>query len=134
LLISPADQTPLPPQDVHADEFDVAVAVDRFEAVTNWTVPRVTHHWAGLRTMAPDNEPILGFDLKNPDFLWAVGFGGFGVQAAFAAGRCAEALLTHRPLPAELTECGVNLDQLSPSRLVRSWGSDVPSDRGHPGS
>lgn len=132
LLLCPADQTPLPPQDVQADEFDVAVAVDRFEAVTSWTVKRVTHRWAGLRTMVPDKEPVLGFDLATPDFLWAAGFGGFGVQAAFAAGRCAETLLTHGPLPADLSECGVDFEQLSPARLVRSCGSDDPAKRGCP--
>jgi D-arginine dehydrogenase len=123
LLLSPADRTPLPPQDVQPDDLDVATAVDRFEAATTCTVKRVTHRWAGLRTLSPDEEPIVGFDLTAPDFLWAAGFAGFGVQAAFAAGRCAEALLTDSDLPAELAEHGVDLEQLSPSRLERSPSS-----------
>jgi D-arginine dehydrogenase len=116
LLVSPADRTPVAPHDVQAEELDVALAVDRFERATTVQVGRVTHRWAGLRTMSPDEEPILGFDPVEPGFLWAAGFAGFGVQAASAAGRCGAALINQQPLTADLAECGVDLAGLSPAR------------------
>jgi D-arginine dehydrogenase len=128
LLISPADRTVLQPQDVQADELDVAVAVDRFETMTNWAIKKVTHRWAGFRTLTPDEEPVVGFDTVVPSFLWAAGFGGFGIQAAFAAGSCCEALLTNGSLPPELAMHGVSLERLSPGRSRHAPPSSLPDD------
>lgn len=118
LVVSPADHSPVAAQDIQPDEWDVAVAVDRLETATSLRVQRVEHRWAGLRTVSPDEEPIIGFDRDAPDFLWAAGFGGFGVQAASAAGRCCEALICLQSLPADLSASGVDLEQLSPGRLA----------------
>jgi D-arginine dehydrogenase len=83
-------------------------------------VRRVSHRWAGLRTFAPDEEPLIGFDPDLPDFIWAAGFGGFGVQAAHAAGRCCLSLLRGESLPEHFVAAGVDLERLSPRRLVQS--------------
>ena len=71
LLLSPADETPVAPGDAWADDLDVAVAVDRFEAVTTLSVRRVTHQWAGLRTFGPGRSPVVGFDPAVDGFLLA---------------------------------------------------------------
>jgi D-arginine dehydrogenase len=118
LVLSPADRTEVPPQDILPDELDVAVAIDRFEAATTLQVRRIEHQWAGLRTFTSDDDPIIGFDADVPDFLWVAGFGGFGVQACEGAGLCCEALLGHKPLPARLIELGLDLERLSPRRLL----------------
>jgi D-arginine dehydrogenase len=117
LVVSPADRSPVAAQDVQPDEWDVAVAVERLEEATSLRVRRIEHKWAGLRTFAPDGEPVIGFDPLVPDFLWAAGLGGFGVQTAFAVGRCCEALLCRDDLCAELESLGVDLAKLSPARL-----------------
>jgi D-arginine dehydrogenase len=117
LIVSPADHTPVPAHDVQPEEWDVAVAVERLESATSLSVRRVIHKWAGLRTFSPDEEPIIGFDPEVPEFVWAAGFGGFGVQAAFAAGRCCKALLCRDALNAQLEKTGVDLGQLAPRRL-----------------
>jgi len=118
LLVSPADHAPVLAHDVQPEEWDVAVAVERLETATTLRVERVAHKWAGLRTFSPDEEPLIGFDLHTPDFVWAAGFGGFGVQAAFACGRCCEALLCRDTLSAQLEEIGVDLGRLGPRRLI----------------
>jgi D-arginine dehydrogenase len=120
LAVSPADRAESKADDVLAEDLDVAIGVERFEAATTMTVRRVRHQWAGLRTFAPDNEPIVGFDPAAPDFVWAAGFGGFGVQASVGAGRCCEALLRGESLPARLQDCGADLGMLSPKRLSRA--------------
>ena len=117
LVVSPGDRSPVAAQDVQPDEWDVAVAVERLEAATSLRVRRIEHKWAGLRTFAPDGEPVIGFDPLAPDFIWAAGLGGFGVQTAFAVGRCCEALLCRDDLCAELESLGVDLAKLSPARL-----------------
>jgi D-arginine dehydrogenase len=123
LVVSPADRFPVPAHDVQAEEWDVAVAIDRLESATSLRVRRVEHRWAGLRTFAPDEEPVIGFDPDAADFLWAAGFGGFGVQAAHAAGVCCEALVCEQPLSAALTQMGVDLERLSPRRLRAAGAS-----------
>lgn len=117
LAVSPADRSPVIAQDVQPEEWDVAVAVERIESATSLRVRCIEHQWAGLRTIAPDEEPVIGFDPEAPDFIWAAGFAGFGVQAAPAAGRCCSELLLHGRLQAELSELGVDAEQLSPRRL-----------------
>jgi len=116
VMVSPADHTPVSAQDVQAEDWDVAMAVERLEAATSLSVRRVTHRWAGLRTFSPSEEPLVGFDPEVPEFLWAAAFGGFGVQAAFAAGQCCEALICRNALEAELERSGVDLQRLAPKR------------------
>ncbi|MGH8758209.1 MAG: NAD(P)/FAD-dependent oxidoreductase [Burkholderiales bacterium] len=120
LAICPGDRTPVEAQDVQPEDLDIAIAVDRFESVTDMSVRRVVHKWAGLRTYAPDNEPVIGFDPDVPNFFWAAGFGGFGIQTAAAVGPCCEALICRQPLPASWARFGVALERLSPRRLARS--------------
>lgn len=120
LVVSPADRSAVAPHDVQADEYDIAVAIERLEAATSLRVRCVAHRWAGLRTFAPDDEPLIGFDPELPDFLWAAAFGGYGVQAAPAVGRCCQSLLRREPLPESFSKAGVDLDRLSPRRLAQS--------------
>ncbi len=117
LLISPADETPSPACDAQPDEFDVAVAVDRFETLTGRSVPRVRHQWAGLRVFGPDRTPVIGFEPTVAGFFWCAGQGGYGIQTSPALGRATAALALGRALPADLLELGVEARQLSPARL-----------------
>lgn len=93
---SPHDEIPDIARDVVPEEIDVAVAVARFEAATEFSILRVERRWAGLRTFAPDRLPIYGFDKKIPDFFWCVGQGGFGIQTAPAAGELSAQLIQRR--------------------------------------
>jgi D-arginine dehydrogenase len=117
LVVSPADHAPAVAGDVQPEEWDIAVAVDRLEATTSLRVGRIAHKWAGLRTMTPDGEPIIGFDPQMEDLVWAAGFGGFGIQTAFAAGKCCQVLVCGGSLPGEFANFGVDLARLSPRRL-----------------
>jgi D-arginine dehydrogenase len=60
LLVSPADETPAEPGDARPDELDVALAVERVEAVTGLGLRSVVTSWAGLRTFVPDRAPVVG--------------------------------------------------------------------------
>lgn len=81
LLVSPADETPSPAVDAFAEELDVARAIARVQEVADIPVTRVNHAWAGLRTFAPDNSFVSGFDPRAQGFYWLVGQGGYGVQS-----------------------------------------------------
>ena len=96
MWVSPHDETPDVPRDAAAEEIDIAVAVDRFEAASRYRVKRVERHWAGLRTFAPDRVPVIGFDASAPGFFWSAGQGGIGIQTAPAWGRLAAELLLGR--------------------------------------
>ncbi len=93
LWLSPHDETPCEPCDCAAEEYDVAVAIDRLTRVVAWRVERVERSWAGLRSFAPDRLPVYGFDAGEPSFFWFAGQGGFGIQTAPAAAKLAAALL-----------------------------------------
>jgi D-arginine dehydrogenase len=98
IWLSPHDETACDPCDCRAEEYDVALAIDRLEQVVDWRVERVEHSWAGLRSFAPDRLPVYGFASGARDFFWCAGQGGFGIQTAPAAAKLAASLLLgHAP-------------------------------------
>lgn len=98
--VCPHDETPVEPHDVAPEELDIAIAIDKFESVTDWRVLAVERKWAGLRSFAPDRLPVYGFDPDAPTFFWCAGQGGYGIQTAPAAGAlCAAMLLNRAPDP-----------------------------------
>jgi len=100
LMISPADEDPVEAQDIHPDEMVLAMGIDRFEKATTCRVTRVTHSWAGLRSFAPDHNPVVGFDADHEGFFWLAGQGGYGIQTSPAMARyAADLLLDKAPLP-----------------------------------
>ena len=64
------------------EEIDVALAIERLQAVVDWPVAAVERKWAGLRSFAPDRLPVFGADPREPAFIWCAGQGGFGIQTA----------------------------------------------------
>lgn len=116
LLLSPADETPMPPCDVQPDELDIAICVDRVQRAADLPVRRVVRAWAGLRSFVADRSPVVGLDPGVPGFFWLAGQGGYGIQTAPAMGRLAAALLARRGVPADLADRGVDAAALAPGR------------------
>lgn len=96
LMVSPADETPEPPQDIQPDELDVAIAVDRMQQALDIKVSRVERSWAGLRSFVSDGSLVIGWDDAAEGFFWNIGQGGYGIQTAPAAGQFAADLISHR--------------------------------------
>ena len=94
LWLSPHDEIPSEPCDAAPEEYDVALAIDRFQDVVDWRVEAVEHKWAGLRSFSPDRLPVYGFDPKVPGLFWFAGQGGYGIQTAPAAARLGAQLVT----------------------------------------
>ncbi|MEP2103509.1 MAG: FAD-dependent oxidoreductase [Parasphingorhabdus sp.] len=90
--LSPHDETPVPAGDVAPEEWDVALAIDRFQSIMDVEIRSVNRKWAGLRSFSPDRLPVYGFDPKQPDFFWFAGQGGFGIQTAPAAAKLARSI------------------------------------------
>lgn len=116
LLASPADETPSAPCDAQADEFDIAVAIDRIQHAADLPVRSIARRWAGLRTFAADRSPVVGFDPHCPDFFWLAGQGGYGIQTAPALAKVAAALAHGRPIADEILDAGFDPDEVSPAR------------------
>jgi len=112
LLASPCDQTPMAPCDVRHEELDVAIAIDRIQAVTTMQIRHVASAWAGLRTFASDRRPVVGWDPSVPGFFWLAGQGGFGIMTSPAMAATATALIVGGELPD-----GVDPDRLRPGRF-----------------
>ena len=66
VLGSLADETPSPPCDAQPEEIDVAMAVDRIERATNFSIRRIERRWAGLRSFVADKTLVAGFDPMYP--------------------------------------------------------------------
>jgi len=118
LLISPANEDPMDPQDVQPEELDVAIAVDRIETATTLQIRQVRRKWAGLRSFVADKSPVVGFAPDAPGFFWLAGQGGYGIQTAPAMGELAAALVRGLPVPAAMAVLGVRQEDVSTGRLV----------------
>lgn len=117
LLACPMDEHPSEPCDAQPEEEDVALTAWRVEQASTLEIRRIASKWAGLRSFAPDRQPISGFDPDAPGFFWLAGQGGFGLQTSPAMALAAEALACGLDWPEELRAVGVEAEQLSPVRL-----------------
>jgi len=117
LLLSPADETPVPAGDVQPDELDIAIAIDRLERATTIEVRRIVRTWAGLRSFVADGSPCVGFDPQQPGFFWLAALGGYGIQTAPALSILASALVLNRDVDEHFSSCALDPAALAPSRL-----------------
>jgi D-arginine dehydrogenase len=116
LWLSPHDEIDCEPCDAAPEDYDVALAIDRFEHVVDWPVQAVERRWAGLRTFTPDRVPAIGFAPDCSRFFWCAGQGGFGIQTAPAAAKLGAALiLGEGEVPA-----GVEAATYDPARFTPS--------------
>jgi D-arginine dehydrogenase len=118
LLVSPCDETVSEPCNAAADDYDVAVAVDRLEAATTLRVRHVSHRWAGLRSFVADRTPVVGPDPACDGLVWLAAQGGYGIQLAPALARACRALCLGEGLPADLVAAGLGPGDLSPRRAA----------------
>jgi D-arginine dehydrogenase len=119
LLGSSANADPVEPEDVQAEELDIALAIHRIEEVTSLTIPRPSRTWAGLRSFLPDGELVGGFDPVSPGFFWLAGQGGYGIQTSAAMGEACAWLARGRPIPQRIADFELTAAMLSPLRLSR---------------
>ena len=119
LLGSPANADPVDPHDVQAEELDVAMAIDRIEAITTMRINRPARVWAGLRSFVSDGALVGGFDPRMAGFFWVAAQGGYGIQTSAAMGEACAALARGRPFPAHVADSGLSAEMLSPTRLFK---------------
>jgi len=110
-LVSPSEADPMAPFDAFADDMVIAQGLDRYSWMVTTPVTRVETTWAGLRTFAPDNALVIGFDGDANDFFWLAGQGGYGFQTAAAASALAADLIAGRA-PALAADVVAALDPL----------------------
>lgn len=122
LLVSPADETPSDPCNAAADDYDVAVAVDRLERATTLRVQHVPHRWAGLRSFVADRTPVAGPDPAAEGFAWLAAQGGYGIQLAPALARVCRGLVAGAGLPEDVAGYGLSAEALSPRRAGLGQG------------
>lgn len=82
LLLSPCDESEVPPGDAKPDPLDIASVLERVNAVTTLRLRSVQTSWAGLRTFTPDRVPVVGPHPDEPALFSFVGQGGYGIQMA----------------------------------------------------
>jgi D-arginine dehydrogenase len=102
LLISPADETPSEPCDARPDDLDVALALERVNAVTTLGLRSVHTAWAGLRSFVADGQPVVGAWPDHPGFVFFAGQGGYGIQMAPALARTGADVVLGRTPPSAI--------------------------------
>ncbi len=117
ILGSPANADPVEPHDVQAEEMDIALAIDRIQAMTTLNIRRPTRIWAGLRSFVPDGDLVGGFDPAAPGFFWVAAQGGYGIQTSAAMGEACAALARGDRLPPRIAAFGLSAQALGPDRL-----------------
>ena len=119
LLGSPADETPVDPQDIQPDDEDVALVADRIENATTLKIRRIVRKWAGLRSFVKDKCPVVGFAPDAEGFFWLAGQGGYGIQTSYAMGMTAASLADGGRVPDAVKAFNVSEADIGPQRL---WG------------
>ena len=108
---------PCEPCDAAPEELDIATAAHHVEEATTLEIRRIHHSWAGLRSFAPDERPVVGYAPDAPGFFWFAGQGGFGLQTSPALADVGEHLLFGTPLPEEFARYTLTSEPFSPARL-----------------
>lgn len=116
LLGSPADETPVEPQDIQPEEMDIAICIDRIQQATTHVIRRPRRTWAGLRSFVADRTVVAGFARGAEGFFYLAGQGGYGIMTSPAMGRVAAALATGGALPADIAAFGVREADLAADR------------------
>ena len=120
ILISPANEDPMPPCDVQPDEMDIAICIDRIERAFTLDIKSLKSKWAGLRSFVSDKEPVVGYSDKADGFFWLAGLGGYGIQTSPALGRMAAAVALGAEIPSDIAQTGLTPEMLHPARLQKS--------------
>ncbi len=97
MMVSPADADPVEACDIWPDDMVLAEGIDRFSQRITFEVTRIGRTWAGLRSFAPDGEPVVGFDRQAEGFFWLAGQGGYGIQTCPALSALTRDLVLARP-------------------------------------
>lgn len=118
LLCSLSDETPSEPLDARPEELDIALAIENINTISTLGLRSVATTWAGLRTFAPDREPVFGWDDAVDGFFWLVGQGGWGIVNSPPAARVAAAAINDEPFPADLRDLGLSAADLAPRRSL----------------
>jgi prepilin-type N-terminal cleavage/methylation domain-containing protein len=116
LLCSLSDEAPSEACDAKPEELDIALAIDRINTISTVGIRSVATTWAGLRTFAPDRNPVFGWDDDVDGFLWMVGQGGCGIVTSPIAGEIAGALVRSESLPSAVSDLGLTAEDLAPRR------------------
>ncbi len=96
LIVSPADEDPVEPHDAWPEDIILAEGIGRFQQFMNIEVNHIEHSWAGLRTFAPDKNPVVGFSSHDEGFFWLAGQGGYGIQTAPVLAQLSADLILNR--------------------------------------
>jgi D-arginine dehydrogenase len=98
-LCSPEDATPHAPGDPKPDELEIARTIEEINEATLLGLRSVRTAWAGLRTFAPDGNPVARYDADVEGLFWFVGQAGYGIQMAPALAKEAAERLVGATVP-----------------------------------
>lgn len=117
LLGSAMSKLPETAGDARPDELDIALGIERINSATSLAIRSIKNQWAGLRTFASDQVPVVGFDSDAEGFFWLVGQGGSGIHTSPGMGALSAGLIADGRVPASLSQFGVTADMFGHGRF-----------------
>jgi len=94
MLLCACDQTDVDPDDQSTNAAVLEdIAGKTAELLPEFADAGVAHFWSGVRTLTPDDRPIVGADPDVPGLFWVAGLGGHGMTISAGVGRLASELL-----------------------------------------
>jgi D-arginine dehydrogenase len=105
VLASPMEDVVTTPQDARPERADIDTVLARVNAATTLDLVE-SRAWTGLRTLAADGLPVVGWGDAEHTFYWLAGQGGYGIQTSAAIARFVAAQLAGEP--AELPEDAID--------------------------
>jgi len=124
LFMSPCDEAPLLPGDAQPQAADLDLVRARLSEVCRTEAgiayAPVRRAWAGLRSFAPDELPVVGFDPLGEAFFWVAGQGGHRLQAAPGIAELTVTLVLGEAIGGRLLDEGVQVGPLSVRRSAHS--------------
>jgi len=92
ILASPMEDIVTTAQDARPLRKDIDTIIDRVNAATTLELVE-SRAWTGLRTLAVDGLPVVGWGDDEHSFYWLAGQGGYGIQTSTGIARFAAAAL-----------------------------------------
>jgi D-arginine dehydrogenase len=91
LLASSLEDVVSVAEDARPEAATVAETVRRVNSATDLDLGEPAESWTGLRTLSPDELPVVGRDSEVDGLYWLAGQGGYGIQTSAALSRLAAA-------------------------------------------
>lgn len=106
-------------QESHANHDEMQIVLEKVSKYTNLKIEKIASKSAGIKcSIEQDANMVIGCDPNDNSFVWLSALNGYGIQTSPAYSELTSYLATGKQVPPKFVDIGINVENLSPSRLV----------------